>query len=80
MSQNVTIIVTTVKRTMLNGTNEIDEVVSDYAKILFEPCMPFEPTIKFAHSNFEPGQGNWEFLLYESRISIDLEHHQTCTF
>ena len=49
---------TATKRTALNGTNEIDEVVTDYAKIHFEPCMPFDPKLSFEHEELRPGQGS----------------------
>ena len=57
LRQNVTLIVTATKRTALNGTNEIDEVVTDYAKVHFEPCMPFDPKLSFEHDELRPGQG-----------------------
>ena len=54
---------TATKRTALNGTNEIDEVVTDYAKVHFEPCMPFDPKLSFEHDELRPGQGRGSYLL-----------------
>ena len=77
----MTVIVTATKRTaILNGTDEIDEVVTDYAHVHFEPCMSFTPGAKLQYSGgvgeLHPGQGagNSTILpnVYRLRLGISL--------
>ena len=64
----------------MNGTDEIDEVVTDYAHVNFEPCMSFTPGAKLQFSvgdgELHPGQGagNSTILpnVYRFRLGISL--------